>query len=135
MERKDYEVFALSYKKIEAICTEIMNKLACRPDDKEDYDCEKDCVIHCENPEFESLVVNENNDIEFRWYDTEDDEEYDTLIVPKDVFINENVDEWCENRLAEQRRMIEERNKEMRERREAEERALYERLKKKYGDS
>lgn len=132
METKDYEVFAQTYKKVEAICTEIINKLACRPDDNDEYDYEKDCIIHSENPEFESLIVNENDDVEFRWYDSEEDDNFDIFTVPKDVFINENVDEWCDSALAEHKRKIEERDKEMQARKEAAERKLYEELKKKY---
>jgi hypothetical protein len=52
--------------------------------------------------------------------------------VIKDVFINENIDEWCDSALAEHKREIEERDKEFQARREADERALYEKLKKKY---
>ena len=133
METKDYDAFAQTYKKVESICTEIMNKLACRPDDNEEYDYEKDCIIHSKKPEFESLVVNENDDVEFRWYDSEEyDNDFDTFIIPKDVFINENIDEWCDSALAEHKREIEERDKEFQARREADERALYEKLKKKY---
>lgn len=134
MEKKDYEMFANTYKKVEAICTEIMNKLVCDPKSRDGYVYENDYIIYCENPSFESLIVDENNNVQFRWYDEDDDEDYleNIITVPKEVIIKENIDEWCENALAEHRRKVEERAKEVQARKEADERALYERLKRKY---
>ena len=44
-------------------------------------------------------------------------------------------DEWCESVAAEHKRQIEEQKRQMEARREEDERKLYEKLKKKYGDS
>ena len=62
MNKTDYEVFANAYKKIEAICTEIMNKLAYKP---EEGKSESDYIVNTEFPEFEALIVKEDDSIEF----------------------------------------------------------------------
>lgn len=135
MEKNDYEVFAKTYKKVEAICIQILEKLAYKPDEginSEEY------VIPLEFPEYESLIVKEDGSVEFGYYESDsfgDPSEFSTLVVPKEVFINENIDEWCESVVAEHKRQIEEQKRQMEARREEDERKLYEKLKKKYGDS
>ena len=135
MERNDYEVFAKTYKKVEDICTQILEKLAYKPDEEinsEEY------VIPLEFPEYESLIVKEDGSVEFGYYESDsfgDPSEFSTLVVPKEVFINENIDEWCESVAAEHKRQIEEQKRQMEARREEDESKLYEKLKKKYGDS
>ena len=135
MDKKDYEVFAQTYKKVEAICTEIMNKLAYKPNENPNTE---DYVITLEYPEFQSLIVKENDSVEFAYYEDDgfgNEQDMGTLVIPKEVVINENIDDWCERAIAEHKREVEEFNKELQARKEADERALYERLKKKYGDS
>ena len=133
MNKTDYEVFANAYKKIEAICTEIMNKLAYKP---EEGKSESDYIVNTEFPEFEALIVKEDDSIEFAWYDWDGLSETarGTVVVPKEVFINENIDEWCESSVLEHKRHLEELEKQRQAKKEQDERKLYEELNKKYGE-
>ena len=56
------------------------------------------------------------------------------MVVPKEVFINENIDEWCESSVLEHKRHLEELEKQRQAKKEQDERKLYEELKKKYGE-
>ena len=125
MEKKELEVFAQTYRKVEAICTEIMNKLAC-----EEGGNVYECVVNSVYPEFESLYIEDDGNVAFSWYQDECGREVGRgfVRVPKEIIINENIDEWCENRTKEHRRQLQ-----LAE--EKRERKLYEELKKKYGDS
>lgn len=131
MEIKEYEEFAQAFKKVEAICTEIMNKLAYKPDENEEDVDRYDFVIQTESPEYLRLFVREDDCVELYWWE-EDDYDESTLVIPKEVFINENIDEWCEKILMEHRRKREEEQKRLEAEKEARERKLYEELKKKY---
>jgi len=91
MEKNDFIKFAQTYDQVKAICKEIMNKLSCE-----------------EFPEFESLYITKDGDVEFTWSEVEFGREIErgVVCVPKEVFINENVDEWCENAIIEHKRQI-----------------------------
>lgn len=135
MDKNDFEVFAQTYNKVEAICTEIMKKLAYKPDEGKP---ESDYIVNTEFPEFESLIVKEDDGVvEFAWYEWDGLSEIarGTVEVPKDVFINENIDEWCESALLEHKRHLEELEKQKQAKKEQEERKLFEELKRKYGES
>jgi hypothetical protein len=134
MDKNDYEVFAQTYKKVETICTEILERLAYKPDENRNIN---EYMIPFEFPEYESLIVKDNGDVEFAWYEDDTglgrDVDEGTLVIPKDVFINENVDEWCKIAVIEHKRHLEELERQRLARKEADERKLYEELKKKYG--
>ena len=125
MDKRELEVFEQTYRKVEAICTEIMNKLAC-----EEGGNVYDCIVNSEFPEFESVYIDEDGDVAFSWYEEDCGREIERgfVRVPKEVIINENIDEWCEIRIKEHHKQLEQVE-------EQRERKLYEELKKKYGDS
>ena len=122
MEKNVFIRFAQTYDQVKAICKEIMNKLSC-----EEGGVVNDCIINSEYPEFESLYITKDGDVEFTWSEVDFGREIErgTVFVPKEVFINENIDEWCEKTVMEHRKSLE---AEIEER----ERKLYEELKKKF---
>jgi hypothetical protein len=125
MDIKELEVFEQTYRKVETICTEIMNKLAC-----EEGGNVYECIVNSEFPEFESVYIDEDGDVAFSWYEENCGREIERgfVRVPKEVIINENIDEWCEIRIKEHHKQLEQVE-------EQRERKLYEELKKKYGNS
>jgi hypothetical protein len=103
MEKNDFIKFAQTYDQVKAICKEIMKKLSC-----EEGGVVNECIVNSEFPEFESLYITKDGDVEFTWSEVEFGREIErgVVCVPKEVFINENVDEWCENAIIEHKRQI-----------------------------
>ena len=66
MEKNDYVMFAQTYNQVKAICKEIMNKLSC-----EEGGVVNECIVNSEYPEFESLYINKDGDVEFVWNEEE----------------------------------------------------------------
>ena len=103
MEKNDYVMFAQTCNQVKAICQEIMNKLSC-----EEGGVVNECIVNSEYPEFESLYINKDGDVEFVWNEEEYGREIErgTVCVPKEVFINCNIDEWCESAIMEHKRQM-----------------------------
>ena len=98
MEKKELEVFAQTYRKIEVVCKEIMNKLASK-----DEDHLYDYVVNSVAPKYDSLHITEDGDVEFQWIDEYKGMEFErgTIHVPQDLFINGNIDDFCEKTFQE----------------------------------
>jgi len=91
-------------------------------------------VIPYSDAEYVAAKVNNDGNVELH-YISYDHDYLTSIVIPKEVFINENIDEWCKSAVLERKHELKESIERAQAEKEESERKLYEELKKKYGDS